>query len=156
MRYTPLVRQRVGTVALECQPALEKLLARLPGVDRLVPLSRRQPRHDVHCALFSLPGLFGTTVENVPAEVPYIFAEESLVDECRVRLAEYQGYKVDIAWQGNRKYAGDRFRSIPLKKFAPLAQVEGVSLFSLQKGRGSEQVAQLAEAGGSSGRLRSG
>jgi len=147
VRYAPLVRERVGTVILECQPALEKLLARSPGIDRLLPLSRRPPKHDVHCALFSLPGLFETTVESVPAEVPYIFADKSLVEQWRARLAEYPGFKVGIAWQGNRKYAGDRFRSIPLKNFAPLAQIEGVTLFSLQKGPGSEQIEQLAEAG---------
>jgi Tfp pilus assembly protein PilF len=48
--------------------------------------------------------------------------------------------KVGIVWQGNTAHKGDRFRSIPLSKFAPLAAVEGVELISLQKGFGSEQI----------------
>ncbi len=37
----------------------------------------------------------------------------------------------------------DRFRSIPLAEFAPLAEVPGVQLVSLQKHAGSEQLAEL-------------
>ena len=50
--------------------------------------------------------------------------------------------KVGIAWQGNPQYDGDRFRSIPLAQFAPLASA-GVELISLQKGAGREQLASL-------------
>ncbi|HEY8750335.1 MAG TPA: glycosyltransferase family 9 protein, partial [Tepidisphaeraceae bacterium] len=50
-----------------------------------------------------------------------------------------------LAWQGNTAHKGDRFRSIPLSLFAPLAQVEGVQLVSLQKGYGSEQIEQNKE-----------
>jgi len=80
----------------------------------------------------SLPGILGTTLDSVPAEVPYVFAEEQLVETWRKRLAEFSGFKVGIAWQGNKKYAGDAYRSIPLRHFAPLAGIRGVQLFSLQ------------------------
>jgi hypothetical protein len=48
---------------------------------------------------------------------------------------------VGINWQGNPKYPGDRARSIPLAHFAPLAAIEGVRLYSLQKEAGLEQLA---------------
>ena len=47
--------------------------------------------------------------------------------------------------QGSPKYPGDRQRSIPLEQFAPLAQLPGVELVSLQKGFGSEQLHALAD-----------
>ncbi len=54
------------------------------------------------------------------------------------------GFRVGISWQGNREHRLDRLRSIPLSEFAPLAQVEGVRLLSLQKGQGSEQLREVA------------
>ena len=39
--------------------------------------------------------------------------------------------------------SADRARSFPLAEFAPLARLPGVRLISLQKGRGSEQIADL-------------
>ena len=47
-----------------------------------------------------------------------------------------------LAWQGNPAHKGDRFRSIPLSLFRPLAEIEGVQLVSLQKGHGSDQIAR--------------
>ena len=44
-----------------------------------------------------------------------------------------------------RKYRGDRYRSIPLRCFAPLAQIPGVHLISLQKGAGAEQLAEVRD-----------
>ena len=49
-----------------------------------------------------------------------------------------------IAWQGSPKYAGDRQRSIPLQFFAPLADIPGVQLLSLQKGFGADQLGPTA------------
>ena len=43
----------------------------------------------------------------IPAETPYIFADPALVETWRQRLAAQAGFKVGIAWQGNRQYVGD-------------------------------------------------
>jgi ADP-heptose:LPS heptosyltransferase len=53
--------------------------------------------------------------------------------------------KVGIAWQGNPDHPKDRYRSIPLRFFAALAKVAGVSLISLQTGPGREQLDSLAK-----------
>jgi hypothetical protein len=59
-------------------------------------------------------------------------------------LAGSQFGEVAIAWQGSPKYAGDRQRSIPLHFFAPLADIPGVQLLSLQKGFGVDQLGPTA------------
>src|SRR4051812_47810048 len=66
-------------------------------------------------------------------------------DPTRPRSGRLQlpGFKVGIAWQGNRHFQWDRWRSIPLEQFAPLAAVEGVRLVSLQKVFGTEQLGEL-------------
>ena len=73
--------------------------------------------------------------------MPYLSADESLVDHWRRSLGDDAAFKVGVVWQGNPKYGGDRARSFPLAVLAPLAKVPGVKIFSLQKGLGSEQLA---------------
>jgi hypothetical protein len=66
-----------------------------------------------------------------------------LTERWRKQLSGIDGFKIGIVWQGTRDYRFDRWRSIPLAAFAPLARLSGVRLISLQKGFGSEQVAQV-------------
>jgi tetratricopeptide (TPR) repeat protein len=143
IRYAPLVQQRGGRVVLVCQPTLIPLLRRGPVVERLLAQGDALPEYDVHVPLISLPKLLGTTLESVPADVPYLEAEPQLVEAWRHRLAFYPGFKVGIAWQGNPEFRFDHLRSIPLAQFAPLARVPGVHLLSLQKGAGRDQLPVL-------------
>src|SRR5262249_36905666 len=131
-------------VILECPGFLVPLLSTCPGVERLVAEGERLPDYDVQVPLMSLPGLFGTTVATIPAPVPYLHADSARMQAWRPRLEALPGLKVGIAWQGNKHFQWDRWRSIPLERFAPLAAIQGVRLISLQKDFGSEQVSQLA------------
>ena len=63
-----------------------------------------------------------------------------LSEHWRDKLAGIEGFKIGIVWQGSRRYSADRWRSMPLAHFAPLARLPGVQLISLQKGFGSEQI----------------
>ena len=87
----------------------------------------------------SLCGLFSPTLEAIPNKVPYLSADAVLSEHRRGELSKFAGYRVGIFWQGRTSYREDRFRSVALSQFAPLAQVSGVRLFSLQKGPGSER-----------------
>jgi tetratricopeptide (TPR) repeat protein len=144
VRYAPLVQERGGTVLLVCQQGLLRLLAGIPGVDRLLGRGAALPPFDCHAPLMSLPGIFGTTPDTVPAEIPYLFADPALVGYWQRALPAEGEFRVGIAWQGNPRFKADRQRSIPLAQFAPLAEVPGVRLISLQKGAGSEQVRDVS------------
>jgi tetratricopeptide (TPR) repeat protein len=145
IRYVPLVRScGAGRVVVQCQHVLLPLLSRSPGIDQVVGWGAPPPAFDVYAPLLSLPGLLGTTLETIPARVPYVFPGPELVAHWRRRLAPVRGLRVGISWQGSAQYAWDRHRSVPLEQFEPLARVEGVTLISLQKGPGSEQVRALA------------
>jgi tetratricopeptide (TPR) repeat protein len=148
IRYDPLVRRAAGEgrVLVEVHPRLVPLLA-TSGYRDLLPLRGESAEFDVQVPMMSLPGIFQTTLETIPANVPYVLADRGLVEHWRLRLADYGGFKIGIHWQGNIKYAQDYRRSMPLACFAPLAAVPGVTLFSLQKGPGSEQVGRGDAAG---------
>jgi len=145
IRYAPLLQYRGGKVFVVCHPALVQLLAQCPGIDRLIPQGSPLPPFDVYASLMSLPGLFRTTLATVPRNVPYLFADAGLTERWRQQLSTIGAFKIGISWQGNPRYHQDRWRSIPLFQFAPLARLEGVQLFSLQKGLGTEQLAPAAD-----------
>jgi FkbM family methyltransferase len=145
IRYAPLVQQRGGRVIVACQKPLARLLARCPGIDQLVTKGEALPPFEVHAPLLSLPRLFGTTLASIPAEVPYLRADEALVAQWCRELAPIRAFKVGIAWQGSLKHRGDRHRSFRLAQLAPLARLAGVRLFSLQKGPGTEQLREVAD-----------
>jgi Flp pilus assembly protein TadD len=144
IRYAPLVQQRGGSVVVECPGSLVPLFSRCRGIDRLVARGASLPGFNVHAPLMSLPYLLGTTLATIPAEVPYLYAEEERVESWRHHLSSLDGFKIGIVWQGNPHYRDDRYRSVPLARFAPLARLPGVRLISLQKGPGTEQLGTLA------------
>jgi tetratricopeptide (TPR) repeat protein len=143
VRYASVVKKKGGTVIVECQPALTRLLARTAGIDRLIAQGSPLPDYDVHASLLSLPSILRTTSATVPADIPYVTADERLVERWRQELDAVPGFRIGISWQGSPEHERDRFRSISLREFAPLAQVERVRLLSLQKGYGSEQLREF-------------
>jgi tetratricopeptide (TPR) repeat protein len=169
VRYVPLVQERGGRVILQCPLQLMKLLSRLPGIERLVVKDDPLSAFDVHAALLSLPAILHTSLDDVPATVPYIQADAVLMERWRkeVEMSEVRStvsgvksdafdtghrtsetgrvFKIGIAWQGNPAFKEDRYRSIPLARFARLAQVPGVQLISLQKGAGTEQLREVRD-----------
>ena len=145
IRYAPLVQQYGGRVVFECYEPLIRLLGRCPGIDQIVSKGSVLPEFDVHAPLLSLPGILGTSLATIPASVPYIHADEELIAHWRRELGPSRAFKVGIAWQGNPKFPTDRWRSFRLAQFEPLARLDGVRLFSLQKGPGAEQIGEVAD-----------
>ena len=146
-RFLPQVQERGGTVLFECQSALERLLAGVRGVHRLIPRGSALPPFDVQVPLLSLPGIFHATPASLAAAVPYLRADPGLVERWRRELAPLEGFKVGIVWQGSPHHPADRWRSFPLASFETLLRLDGVRLVSLQKGPGAEQLqAQVGQA----------
>jgi tetratricopeptide (TPR) repeat protein len=144
VRYAALVKERGGTVLLECPTNLLSLLRTVPGADRIVGEGLPLPEFDAQAPLLSLPALFGTTLANVPGTVAYVQADPALVETWRQKLGLAEdGLHIGIVWQGNPRHGWDRWRSFPLTALAPLAEVPGVRLVSLQKGAGVEQLKSL-------------
>ncbi|HET6880903.1 MAG TPA: DUF6165 family protein [Pirellulales bacterium] len=145
VRYAPLVRERGGRVVLACQRSLVPLLRSCRGIDQLIALDDPPPAYDVHAPLLSLPRIFQTGPDTIPADVPYIAPDPGLVAEWGETLKSLSGFKVGIVWSGSPDFRFNRFRSVPLAEFRALADVPGVTLISLQKGQGSEQIAAVAD-----------
>jgi tetratricopeptide (TPR) repeat protein len=146
LRYVPMIQERGGRVVLECYKDLAPLIARsIPGLELRTDPSQPPPQYDFHVPLLSLPYAFKTTLATVPAKVPYLHADPVAVEVWRARLAEKPGLKIGLTWSGNPKHKNDRHRSIKLAQLGALKDIAGIQLVSLQKGPGSEQIAQVPE-----------
>jgi len=166
IRFAPLVKRRGGQVLGVCQTPLLQLVARCHGVDLAFDGSCYQPKCHVQAPLLSLPAIFGTTLDTLPTQVPYLAADPILVEHWRSEISSAIGldggeradsldqtdggrrtkpFLIGIAWQGNPGHSDDRWRSFRLSHFAPLAELPEVRLISLQTSHGLDQ---LETAGG--------
>lgn len=142
-RYAPLLTRLGARIYLECNSQLTRLLDGLAGIEGVITRFGPLPPHDYHVSLLSLPHFLGTTLETIPATIPYISAEPALTDSWAKRLSGHHGLKVGLIWAGNPEFKADRLRSPGLKAFRPLFDVPGVTLFALQKGHGRMDLTEV-------------
>jgi hypothetical protein len=117
VRYAPLVAQRGGRVILEVYPQVLPVLGRMPGIDRIIVRGDPVPPFDTWCSLLSLPLMFRTDLDSIPANIPYLTVPEDRVPVWRRRLGPRRGLRVGIAWSGNPAHRDDKRRSIPFPLF---------------------------------------
>jgi tetratricopeptide (TPR) repeat protein len=148
MRYGALAQERGARIVLAVQAPLLRLLAEslTPPADAVVEKGASPPAFDYHISTMSLPLAFGTTPDNAPsqvgsARVPYLKADPDRAARWKESLGE-GGFKIGICWRGGRP-GNDMGRGFPLALLAPIAQLPGVRLISLQKGEGVAQLASL-------------
>ena len=138
-RYVPILARAGARVVLEVHAEVKTLLSRLAGASHVVARGEELPAFDVHCPLGSLPLACKTELANVPADIPYLAADESRVAKWQPRLAALKQPRVALVWSGNANHANDRNRSIALSSLKPLWDTNAANFISLQRDlRGSD------------------
>lgn len=144
LRYAPMAAERGARVVVRCAPELCGLFAGTPGIAAVVPRDGRPPPFDVHCPLPSLARVFGTSLESIPARVPYVHADAAKSAAWKARLAGNAAErKVGLVWASQSKHRTAAAKSVPVEALAPLAGIAGVRYYSLQKGEAARQAARL-------------
>src|SRR5262249_62200153 len=128
LRSVPRAAARGARVVVGVPPPLRRLAACVPGIAELVAAGQALPRFDFSCPMLSLPRAFATTLETIPAEVPFLAPPAETLAQWRARLAG-RGLKVGIAWAGSPLHRSDARRSVDIETLAPLLQIEGVRWF---------------------------
>jgi hypothetical protein len=118
---------------LEVQPQLKALLGQIEGVCAVAARGEPLPSFDVHCPLGSLPLVLKTEPATIPAEVPYLRADDARIAKWRPRLEALGRPRIAVAWSGNVQHMNDRNRSIPLSALAPLWSVGSVRFLAVQR-----------------------
>lgn len=138
LRYLPHLQAMGAQVSCVLEPELIALVeASFPGVTCLRPGQDLQVHF--HAALMELPGRLGTTLANIPAEVPYLRAPEERRHAWQERLRPWQGRrKIGLAWSGSHAQVNNRNRAMPLSLLLSIARLPGVQCFSLQQADAGE------------------
>ena len=142
LRYVPIVAAAGGRVVLIAPKRLMRLAAEVPGIAALRTFGEAVPDFDWHCPLLSLPLAFGTTLETIPAAVPYL----SVPEQAKVAGEEIcwarERLRVGLCWAGAPLLLRDRFRcrSIPFSLLKPLFGIGRVAWYSLQMGEAAAEV----------------
>ncbi|MGA1869741.1 MAG: tetratricopeptide repeat protein [bacterium] len=147
IRYLPDVKARGGSVIFETGKPLIGLLKALPCIDKIIEPSSDGTlceECDIYIPLLSLPEIFGTQIETIPAHIPYLYADPEKVKYWQGRLSEGH-FKVGIVWAGKPSHRNDHNRSCAVDHFIPLAQTPGVRLYGLQKGEAAAQAARFSQ-----------
>jgi ADP-heptose:LPS heptosyltransferase len=143
-RYIPGVAALGAKVILVAGEPLRSLLSEMPDVSQCLAKPMQQaPKFDYHCAISSLPGIFGTRVETIPTAFYLPRPSVDRVQGWENRLGAHDRPRVGLVWSGSATHKNDRNRSIPLKHLCQLLDTDA-AFFSLQKDPRPEDKAALA------------
>jgi Tfp pilus assembly protein PilF len=134
-RYATLLAQTAREVTIYTPETLRQLMGTVPFLSAAVSRRDQLPAFDVWCPMMSLPLRCATTVETIPASIPYVNADPARVEAWKQLMAsDTPGYRVGICWAGNPNNYNDVNRSLPLNMVKHFGQLPGVATYSLQVG----------------------
>jgi uncharacterized protein (TIGR03032 family) len=145
-RYLPLATRRCKNLILACPADLMPIFATISGIAQIREKEKiGVAEFDTYLPLMSLPHAFGTTLDTIPATVPYVDAAalRRRRDNPALLLNDSDDLRIGIVWAGSPTNRTDRHRSCPLREFLPILDIPGISFFSLQKGERHNDLSDL-------------
>ncbi|GBR50184.1 peptide transporter [Acetobacter pomorum] len=145
LRYIRPLSDRGAIPHLWVPETLGELCRRVVGA-QIVQVGGTTPEFDWHCPFISLPRVFSATPDAMGAPVPYLRADTLKIREMAALLPANNNLNVGLVWGGAPRpntispHIVDRRRSMNLHTLAPLGNVKGINLISLQKGLYAEQI----------------
>ncbi len=113
-RYMPLLPARGAKVTLRVHQQLVSLMREsLPGITVLGDRGDPAP-YQCDAVLLSLPRVFKTRLETIPAQVPYLRPPAEAQSRWNGRLGKLKGLRIGIVWAGNPEHVNDTRRSLDL------------------------------------------
>lgn len=146
VRYVPLLAQRGATIILQCHAELVALFSRIPGIAAVFPKDAALPHYDFQIPMLSLPLAVGTTLETIPAAVPYLFADPQHVARLRTPPTRDSGkLRIGVVWASTSEAEDARKKSCGLAEMSCLFDIPGAVFFNLQKGEAGTIPGPLRE-----------
>lgn len=149
IRYAQLLKQDGAFIIAMVQPPLIPLLSLCTYIDRIIPATAPLPNYDGFSTIMTLPGVFESTENSIPCNIPYLHADQNLTEAWAEQLTHDKKFKIGICWQADVYNDSSRpkvaHRGISLKQLYPLALLKNVSLYSLQKKDGIEQLDNIPD-----------
>ena len=151
-RYAKVLKEAgVKKIIAHTFPPLVQLFSCCDHIDQAIPLDQPAAGYDIQIPALSLPLICKTKVETIPINIPYLQADQNLVNHWHEQLQKIDSgekLRIGLCWQAKPEIFLEQNpltkRSIPLKLFAPLAELEHVQLYSLQKQFGTSQLENIS------------
>jgi tetratricopeptide (TPR) repeat protein len=152
-RYIPMLAERVhregGRLHWNSFPHMGTLLARSLGshTDHFSAGGgvESMPPFDYEIPLLSLPLIFDTRKETIPASTPYLLADTAARESWRKRLAGESRLKVGLTWTGSLCHQRNPFRRVGWERYAEhFGGMRDVAFYSLQPGATADVAAARA------------
>jgi len=132
LRYVPMVAQTAGMTILRVPPPLRSLAQTLDCPVSIITFADALLPHNFNCPLMSLPLAFGTTLESIPSDVPYLSAKADQVENWRNQLGPHARLRIGLVWAGRRHEPVNHTRDVGLEVLDSLTRLD-VEIISLQK-----------------------
>jgi tetratricopeptide (TPR) repeat protein len=124
LRYVPLLQDLGARVVIAVPRGLRRLMDSLTGSPDVVAEGDPIPAHDCFCPFLSLPHAFGTTPESVPANVPYLFADDASTARWAQRLGPATRRRIGLVWSGRQFPPVNYARDVPLDTLRPVLELD--------------------------------
>jgi len=138
-RYIPLAAERfTGGVSVLVSPSVQSLFRRsFPHVEILEAVPADQSAWQWHCPLLSLPLAFGTVLENIPAQIPYLVPDPARIAYWKSKIAALDlsagTRKIGVVWKPGTFMKIAKLKALAFQQLAPLLEQPDTAWFSLQK-----------------------
>ncbi|MCK5679505.1 hypothetical protein KAI46_01685, partial [bacterium] len=145
-RYLSRLQELAAKVVVVVQEVLVALfVCSFSGIKVVGQIQRDTVEYDFQVPFLSLPSLFQTSLDNLPATIPYLTIDKKYRVKWQVHFTDDSILRVGVVWAGNPKHANDANRSIPLELFSRLFAVAGVRFYNLQKEQAVEDLKLLSD-----------
>lgn len=140
IRYTKLLEQLGALVIFELPYELIAITSSLKGQFSIIETGKMLSNFDYHCPIMSLPLAFKTTLETIPAEIPYLHADSNKKKQWQQRLGSKTKPRVGLVWSGSKHHKNNHNRSISLNSLNPLFNLD-IDFHCLQKEISADDMA---------------
>ncbi len=114
-RYAKLLADSATQVILEVQPSLLPVLLTLDPRITVLASKTNHSRFDYHSPLMSLPLVFKTMPDTIPAEESYLSVNPGKAVIWQQRLGEKRLPRIGLVWSGSAEHSDDQNRSMALE-----------------------------------------
>src|SRR4030095_14570533 len=137
---------RCKNLILACPADLMPIFATISGIAQIREKEKiAVAEFDTYLPLMSLPYVFATTLDTIPASVPYLDAAalRRRKENPALSLSDSEYPRIGIVWAGSPVNRTDRHRSCPLNEFLPILTISEISFYSLQRGEHQKDLSYL-------------
>jgi tetratricopeptide (TPR) repeat protein len=146
-RFVPLLAAQGANIIIEAPPALTALLQTLADSPQIITNGDDVPDFDYYCAMMDIPHALGLTLDAVPTDTPYLFADHAAIAQYQDLIPPMGARRVGLSWAGRSNHENDRKRSLTFTQISTLFTRGDSEWVSLQRVVPQQDIAVLETSG---------